>query len=59
MIRDASRFGAWGVRARIDGYASDMGERDHRLRTELGQTLALFGTVVGLVLAVLMAGLGL
>jgi hypothetical protein len=32
---------------------------DGNLRSELGQTLALFGTAVALVLAVLMAGLGL
>jgi hypothetical protein len=33
--------------------------RDDNLRSELGQTVALFGMVVALILAVLMAGLGL
>jgi hypothetical protein len=36
-----------------------MQRRDEDLRSELGQTLALFGMAVALVLAVLLAGIGL
>ena len=36
-----------------------MQRRDDSIRIELGQTVGLFGMVVALVLAVLMAGLGL
>ena len=36
-----------------------MEQRDRSARTELGQTVILLGSVVALVLAVLMAGLGL
>jgi hypothetical protein len=36
-----------------------MQRSDDQLRRELGQTMALFGMAVALVLAVLLAGLGL
>jgi hypothetical protein len=38
---------------------ADMQRYDQKMRTELGQTVALFGMVVAVVLAVLLAGLGL
>jgi hypothetical protein len=36
-----------------------MQRHDENLRSELGQTVALFGMVVAVVLTVLLAGLGL
>jgi hypothetical protein len=36
-----------------------MGRHDEDLKGEVGQTVALFGMVVAVVLAVLLAGLGL
>lgn len=36
-----------------------MRKREEDLRSELGQSLALFGMAVALVLAVLLAGIGL
>ena len=44
---------------RLGGYASIMQRHDDELRSELGQTLALFGMAVVLVLAVLLAGIRL
>jgi hypothetical protein len=45
--------------ARSGGYVRVMQRHDEDLRSELGQTLALFGMAVALVLAVLLAGIGL
>jgi hypothetical protein len=41
------------------GYVPTMQRHDENLRSELGQTLALFGMAVALVLTVLLAGIGL
>lgn len=44
---------------RSSGYLAPMQRREENLRSELGHTLALFGMAVALVLAVLLAGIGL
>lgn len=43
---------------RSSGYLAVMQRREEDLRSELGQTLALFGMAVALMLAVLLAGIG-
>jgi hypothetical protein len=52
-------FAVGRMPTRLRGYASIMQRHDDELRSELGQTLALFGMAVVLVLAVLLAGIGL
>jgi hypothetical protein len=44
---------------RSNGYLAPMQRREEDLWSELGHTLALFGMAVALVLAVLLAGIGL
>ena len=51
--------GALRLQARIGGYGSGMEKRPNSLKKELGQSMALIGTTVALVFAVLLAGLGL
>jgi hypothetical protein len=51
--------GSSGMYRSSSGYVPTMQRHDENLRSELGQTLALFGMAVALVLAVLLAGIGL
>lgn len=57
--RDVADLRDAGVQAHIAGYGSHMERGGDSSMTELVQTVALLGSVVALVLAVLMAGLGL